>query len=562
MKYFIHSLLLTLALTMATVFSVAQKTDTFYTDSTSALFVNPKTPIHLYFSTSPDGKDAVRLKSLEPEGEPLYWDGHGPQYLTYQNLYLGRRIRFDLFADGLPPKTSPNFDVEQGYQKGNILYIGGTATVEFISIDNHSGVCKLLYSVNGNEFTQYAQPLVFDNEGQYTLRFYAIDNVGNKEDEGERTILVDKTPPVSELIFIGYEHNSTVASATKFELIANDSNGIRGTYYSIDDDAEKQYKTPIALTNLSEGEHTITFYSVDMVGNTEKNQQFNFYIDKTPPMVFEELIGNTYMVAGKEFSSGRSQLRIVAVDNKAGVREIHYSINNQPYKLYEKAVYLSDISGAVSVKSFAIDNVGNKGISDTEGQHFSMPKVDITGPNIKFTLKGPKLTLRDSLWISPTTKIGITAKDDGSGLNRVEYKINDDMPRQYTDEFSIDQSGVYKITSTAWDNVENLNINNLELRIDGNAPELSYIFSIKPHKYVIEAEERVAVYSKGVVVYLAASDDNVGVDRIMVSVNGLSEKAYSQPLSGFKTNQKHTLKLRCIDKLGNEKEATINFWVE
>ncbi|MDD2278671.1 MAG: hypothetical protein PHS05_06395, partial [Bacteroidales bacterium] len=86
MKYFIHSLLLTLALTMATVFSVAQKTDTFYTDSTSALFVNPKTPIHLYFSTSPDGKDAVRLKSLEPEGEPLCWDGHGPQYLTYQNL--------------------------------------------------------------------------------------------------------------------------------------------------------------------------------------------------------------------------------------------------------------------------------------------------------------------------------------------------------------------------------------------------------------------------------------------------------------------------------------------
>ncbi|MDD2279823.1 MAG: hypothetical protein PHS05_12265, partial [Bacteroidales bacterium] len=86
--------------------------------------------------------------------------------------------------------------------------------------------------------------------------------------------------------------------------------------------------------------------------------------------------------------------------------------------------------------------------------------------------------------------------------------------------------------------------------------------SIKPHKYVNEAEERVAVYSDGVVVYLAASDDNVGVDRIMVSVNELSEKAYSQPLSGFKANQKHTLKLRCIDKLGNEKEATINFWVE
>ncbi len=554
--------MLTFALTMVSAFSIAQKTDTFHTDSIGHLFVNPKMPIHIYLSTSPDGKDAVRLKSQQPEGEPLYWNGHGPQYLTHLNLYLGRKIRFDLFADGLPPKTSPNFDVKQGYQKGNTIYVSGTATIELTSTDTHSGVDKLMYSVNGKEFAQYVQPIVFDSEGQYILKFYAIDNVGNKEDEGQRTILVDTTPPVTDLNYIGPEHNNVVASATKFELTAADLNGVKGTYYSIDDGMQKQYKAPIALSNLSEGDHSIIWYSVDMVGNTEENEQLNFFMDKTPPMVFEELVGNTYMVAGKEYSSGRTQLRIVAVDNKAGVKEIHYSINDQPFKLYEKPVYLSEISGAATVKSFAIDNVGNKGVSDTEGQQFSMPKVDITGPNIKYTLKGPRLTLRDSLWLSPKTKIGITATDDGSGLNRIEYKINENAPGEYTDEFCIDQSGAYTIVSTAWDNVENLNISNLELHIDADAPELLYNFSVKPHRYINEGEERVAVYSNGVLVYLAATDDIVGIDRIMVSVNDSREKAYTQPLSGFKANQTHTLKLRAIDRLGNEKEITIKFRVE
>lgn len=562
MKYFIQSLLLTLAVSMVSTFSIAQKVDTFHTDSTGALFVNPKTPIHLYLSTSPDGKDAVRLKSQQPEGEPLYWDGHGPQYLTHLNLYLGRKIRFDLFADGLPPKTSPNFDAKQGYQKSSTIYVSGTAVIELTSTDIHSGVGKLMYSVNGNEFTQYAQPIVFDNEGQYTLKFYAIDNVGNKEDEGERTILVDTTPPVTDLNFIGPEHNSVVASTTKFELIATDLNGVKGTYYAIDDGTQKQYKAPIALASLSEGEHTITWYSVDMVGNTEEDQLLNFFVDKTPPMVFEELIGSTYMVAGNEYSSGRTQLRIVAVDNKAGVKEVHYSINNQPFKLYEKPVYLSDISGAATVKSFAVDNVGNKGSSDTEGQQFSMPKVDITGPNIKFTLKGPRLTLRDSLWLSPKTMVGVTATDEGSGLNRIEYVVNAGTPQQYTNEFTIEQSGAYTIVSTAWDNVENLNISNLELRIDANAPELWCNFSVKPHRYIDEDEERVAVYGNGVLVYLGATDDIVGIDRIMVSVNDSREKAYTQPLSGFKANQTHTLKLRAIDRLGNEKGTTIKFRVE
>src|SRR5690554_6948663 len=115
--------LITLLLIIASFGLNAQDVKSFHTDTTGKLFVNPKTPVYLYISTSPDGTDAVRVKSIQPEGNPMFWDGHGVHYLTHTNLYLGRKIRFDLFADGIAPRTSTNFSVKQGIKKDDKIYL-------------------------------------------------------------------------------------------------------------------------------------------------------------------------------------------------------------------------------------------------------------------------------------------------------------------------------------------------------------------------------------------------------------------------------------------------------
>lgn len=533
-----------------------------FVDTTKTLYVNPKTPVHIYLSTSPDGKDAVQLKSQQLGDEPLYWSGHGPHQLTHLDLYVGRNIKFDVFADGLPPKTAIDFDINEGFTKGNTVYLSGSTTLNFSALDQHSGVQEIFVSINGDPYQPYVKPLHFNSEGEHTVKFYSIDNVGNKEDEGERIIHIDSTPPITKLEILGPEHNSIVAASTKLLLNADDLNGIKATFYSIDSAEAQQYRSGITLTQLTEGEHTVTYFSIDKVGNKEQEQIYAFYIDKTPPMVFEELAGNRYMVAGREFTSGRSQLRIVAVDNKAGVQEIHYSINNKPFELYEKPVYLSDISGAVTVRSYAIDHVGNKGYSDTQGTSFSMPKVDITGPTIRFNLHGPRQNLRDTIWISPKTTIAINAKDDDSGLNRVEYKINTSLPIGYEEAFTIDESGLYDIYATAWDNVENLNINNLQVYVDANPPTLWCIPSSKPHASIMEDEVEVLVYEKGLIIYLAASDNEVGIDQITYSLNNSKPRQYTQPISGFKTGHTYTLNCKATDRLGNLTEKSLLFRVE
>jgi hypothetical protein len=540
----------------------AQEINSIYTDSTGRLFVNPKTPVYLYLSTSANGKDAIQLRSMQPEGNLLHWNNHGLHTLTHMNVYTGRNTKFDVFADGRPPKTDTGFDVKQGFQKGNTVYLSGFATIELSAIDENSGVNRINYSVNESSYQQYSKPIQFDKEGEYNIKFYSIDNVGNKEDEGERRIIVDTTPPVTNLSIQGPQHNEVIASRSRFTLLATDSNGIYQTFYSINNGKDIRYTSPINLSHLPEGEHIINWYSIDNVGNIEPKKSFNFFIDKTPPMVFEEIMGNTYMVAGKEFSSGRSQLRIVAVDNKAGVKEIFYSINKDPFKLYEKPIFLSEITGAVSVRSYAIDNVENKGTSDAEGQQFSMPEVDITGPNIRHSFIGNRLMLRDTLWISPFTKVSIAAVDNGSGVNRIEYRLNDAPAEIFSLPFTVILGGYHKVLATAWDNVENLNISNFEFGVDNKAPEIFHNFSVKPHSQFTDNDEIISVYTEGVKLFIAATDDISGVDKIFYSINESKEQLFTQPLSGFRINQTHTIKLRAIDRLGNVSEKLFRFRVE
>jgi hypothetical protein len=558
----IFRILLTATILFTCNLLFAQDAKPFYKDSTGKLFVQPNTSVFIYISTKADGSDAVKLISTQPEGNPLHWDGHGSHQLTHLNLYLGRRIKFDVFADGHAPKTSATFDATIGVQKNEVVYLSGTCAMELTSIDENSGIKTIFYSVNGSDFKPYTSPLNFDKEGEYILKFYATDNVGNTEDTGERRVIIDTTPPVTKLEIEGPKHNEVISYRSVIKLNATDTVGVKETFYSINNGPEARYVKPIAAGQLAEGEHSISWYSIDIVGNAEQKGAYTFFVDKTPPMVFEEIVGNTYMLSGREFSSGRSQLKIVAVDNKAGVKDIYYSINSNEFVLFEKPIYLSEITGAVTIRSYAIDNVGNKGTSDASGQQFSMPEVDIMGPTISYKFVGSQNKLRDTTWISPQTKVSIIATDKTAGINRIEYKLDDAPTTQFTEAFTVAQSGYHKVSCTAYDNVENLNISSFAFGVDAQEPELFLNFSVKPFKFAIVDGEKIPVFSAGVVLYVAATDDKSGVDKITYTLNDSRERKYSEPITSFKVGQIQEVIIKVTDKLGNQKAEKVRFRVE
>jgi hypothetical protein len=493
---------------------------------------------------------------------PIHWSGHGLKHLSHLNLYLGRRVNLYLFADALPPKTLLSYDSKKGIQKDNTIYLSGQGIIELNSVDPDAGLEGIYYSLNGETNIQYAEPITLKREGEYKLSIFALDNVGNKEEEITRTIVVDNTPPLSHLELEGDKFENIVSGRSNLSITAVDDLGVKQIFYTIDSSKAMEYTKPIKASTLSEGEHTISWYSIDEVDNVEATKSFPFYVDKTPPMVFEEVVGNTYIIAGKEFSSGRSQLKIAAVDNKSGVKEINYSLNSSPFKTYDKPVYLSDILGTVSVKSFAIDNVGNRSISDSQSEAFTMPTVDITGPQISYSFIGPKITLNDTLWIGPKTKISISTNDRGAGVNRVTYKMKSGEEKPYSEPFTIEKMGFHDVVCTAYDNVDNLNLIAFGFGVDNQAPSIYYHFSIEPSKWLVDNGERIPVFSKGLRLYLAATDNISGVEKLGYSINEAREIQYNSPIALFKPNTTYTLLVKSVDLLGNGSEKTIRFRVE
>lgn len=562
-KHIVRNLVSILFLVSMCLHSSAQNDSIpkFYKDSTGKFFIAPGTPVFLYIGSTPDGNKSIKLKG-ENGNESLHWNGHGLKRLTHLNLFSGQKVIMNLFADAIPPKTVIGFDQGKEVQKNNATYLSGQCIIEFSAKDQDAGLKEIFYSINDDVITKYTNPIALKVEGNYKLTVFALDNVGNKEEETTRLIVVDNTPPVSLITIEGDKFENTVSERSSLVLSATDVLGVKQILYSIDSSKMTSYKRPIKIADLKEGEHTISWYSIDEVDNIEHTKSFTFYMDKTPPMVFEEVSGNTYMVAGKEFSSGRSQLKIAAVDNKAGIKEINYSLNQSDFKLYEKPVYLSDIIGAISVRSYAVDNVNNRSTSNTQSEVFSMPTVDITGPQISYSYIGPIITLKDTTWIGPKTKIQIRTSDIGAGVSRTIYKEKGGDEKEYTEPFSIEKMGLHEITSTTFDNVDNVNIITFNFGIDSQAPTIFHLFSIEPTSWITENDEKIPVFSKSLKLYLAATDNLAGVDKLFFTLDNSKEALYTLPVEGFKSGMTHTFAIKAVDILGNISEKSIKFRVE
>jgi hypothetical protein len=122
-----------------------------------------------------------------------------------------------------------------------------------------SGVASTMYRLDGGAWTEYpAGGVEIDGDGNHTIEFYSVDNVGNEEAVHSETILIDCTAPSTTASVSG--SNVTLTSS-------DDGSGVAFTMYRIDGGAWVEYDGVVSVT--AAGNHTVDFYSVDAAGNTE-----------------------------------------------------------------------------------------------------------------------------------------------------------------------------------------------------------------------------------------------------------------------------------------------------
>ncbi len=560
-------------------------TKTRYIDEQGRYFQHVSLPVYLFLSTSAEGEEKVRLQTTtkNPHQAAFYLDGHGKHFIRHpmtKGKEAGSEIRFVIYADGIAPSSSIKFEHAPAYYhpEKKIQFFGKGLTASLSAADEMSGVQQIYSSLDKADYQEYQGTVRFEKEKEYLYQFYSVDRVGNAEKPQAHRFVVDLTPPVSvpnlKIDLLG----DIISPRTQIALSATDAGaGVKRIEYKIDDETLfRPYTSPFDLRTLSDNEHVITYRAIDNVGNVEQEKTLPIYLDKDPPIVNSEILGDRFVVGGRTYFSGRTKLKLQALDNKSGVQDIYYSIDGGKYEKYEDAFYLPTKAGNHFVNYYAIDKVGNKGSGRFERDVTSM-YMDLTGPKLSFNFLGKTFTMRDTVYISDRTQISLSAFDAESGVQQISYNLQGQDDNSEIDylgtPFTISKEGLHEIMFFGYDNVNNRNRQKFHFIVDKTGPQIFAHFSVKPTEQrilsavspnapVAASSGIINVYPKHVAVFLAATDEKVGYDRIYYKLNGGAEQLYTVPITNFPAGKLNTLTIRAIDKLGNESIEEMQFQTE
>jgi hypothetical protein len=548
-----------------------------YTDEQNRYYQHPSLPVFLFIGTSPEGNALPMRKEKSNRADAIYLDGHGVHYIRHpvtRGKNKGSEIRYTIYADGLAPTSSAAFTGAPKFVGRSQVFFGKGLNVQLSAQDEMSGLQEIYRSADGESYAPYQNSIPFDREGEHALRYYALDHVGNAEKPQEKRFVVDLTTPESEYMVKGDRHEDIISPRTTVSLSASDAlSGVQQILYKTDnEEVFKPYRGTLNFAFFADGEHTHTFKAIDQVKNEEAEQNFTFYLDKTPPIVSSEVIGDRFVAGGKTYFAGRTKLKLTAMDNKSGVKAIYYAIDGGEYRLYEEPFYIPSQRGDHVVNYYAVDQVNNKG-SGSYTRSVSSMYMDLTGPTLSRTFSGSTFVTRDTVFVSERTQIVLNARDAESGVQYITYTLpSSGEEMTYNSPFTLQGEGVHTLEFFGYDNVNNMNRSSFTVKVDNTGPEIFTHFSIKPLTSRIlsgsaptqsaGSSGEVAVFSKHVSLFVAATDAHTGTDKVFYSLNGGPELPYLQTLQAFAPGKLHRLRVRATDKLGNQTVKEMMFQLE
>ena len=547
-----------------------------YVSPDHKIFYNKSLPVYFFISTSPDPSAPHYLLQSETTpkyANPMYFDTEGRNTLrspsavdtiTKKVVEPKIDVQYQIYVDSKPPSTRIVYNKQKEKIMRGIHFISDSLSVSFAANDELSGVENTYVSIDSGDYQPVQRHLELDKEKLYTIKYYSVDHTGNVEKPREIKFSVDKTPPVSKLNITGQKYEDILPGNASIEVSASDDiSGVKRIFISIDDSIFHPYTGKISTSLLQQGDHKLYYYATDEVDNTEKLNTYTFYIDKTPPQVIEEIIGKTFVANGREYSAGTSTLKINSFDNKAGVKEIFYSINHASYIKYEKPILLTGYKGDLLVTSYAIDNVGNRSQSDVSNSRKNVISyIDLGAPWVGHTLKGPNFLNRDTVFVSNRTNIILEAKDSESGVNRIEYQIDSSDLKTYNNPISLLKEGFHRISVFGYDNTENLTRQEFGVEVDTTGPQIFERFSTLPVGKIEKDGEILDQYFGPVVVFLSATDTKSGFESLMFQLNNGPLQPYLRDIRGFIQGGINRVRAKAIDKLGNQTEKLIEFYLK
>lgn len=322
--------------------------------------------------------------------------------------------------------------------------------------------------------------------GNFVLRFDAEGPQGAKVSH-EVPVAIDNTPTQTTLLINGkaIADGTTVAVGigSLAELAASDSatnawqSGVAQIAFGIDGAALAEYTQPFALPFYT-GAHTIRYRSTDTNGNVEPERSATIQIQEAMPPadatgvdVQLAITGPAYTHTTQTWVSDATTLALQATGD--AVAQVMYRIGEAEPVVYGGPFSLAEkVDGHYPLEYFAVDAMGLHAAIHTQAL-----LLDLMPPMSRLSTEGLAVLQGTTVTVAPATLLMLDALDPGdapAGVDRIEYRLGDDVWKVYSKPFSVAVSTT--LAFRVIDRVGNIETSQLyTVQIDDTPPTLGVL---------------------------------------------------------------------------------------
>ncbi len=220
------------------------------------------------------------------------------------------------------------------------------------------------------------------------------------------------------------------------------------------DGAWQPYTAPVVVDEV--GDHTVRYRATDKASNAAAEKSVDFAVaapptdDETPPETSATVTGEKDD-AGAYL--GMATVTVTASDTGSGVNTIEYALGaDGAWKAYTAPVMVHE-TGEHTVRYRATDRSGN--VAAEKSVAFTVvepPSQDRTAPETSAKVEGDRNS--DGAFIT-SARATVTATDDDSGVDKVEYSLDGGPYLAYTAPVIVDRVGHHTIAHRATDKAGN-----------------------------------------------------------------------------------------------------------
>lgn len=265
----------------------------------------------------------------------------------------------------------------------------------------------------------------------------------------------DTTPPETSATVAGDQNSDGeyVGTATVTVTAADAGSGVDTVEYALGDGGYQPYTEPVMVQET--GEHTLRYRATDKEGNIAEEKSIDFTVvapptdDTTPPET-------SATVDGEQDADGAyigmATVTVTASDAGSGVNTIEYALGDGEFQPYTAPVMVHE-TGEHTFRYKATDKAGNAAeVKTADFTVVEQPEEDTAPPETTAKTEGRQNSDGDYLGKATVT---LTATDEGSGVEKVEFSLDGGPFLAYTDPVVVDRAGHHSVAHRATDKAGN-----------------------------------------------------------------------------------------------------------